>query len=120
MRFTQIIFLCLLLDACAVGKDYKLPSPPVDNTWSEIDIGKPSNILLSQTPQPTSAQSPWWNRFHDEKFSALEERALAKNNDLKDVLTNVSPLPRFSLRLLAALLQPVTNPAVLAEIPLIR
>lgn len=66
----------ILLPACAMGPDYRPPSPGLPAQWST-----PSSA--GQAGLTDQDLSRWWQTFHDPLLTSLEERALAGNLDLK-------------------------------------
>ncbi|MGH8328938.1 MAG: TolC family protein, partial [Pseudomonas sp.] len=66
-----------LLSACTVGPDFQKPQAPQIAEWS-----KPSKSAASQAIANTMDER-WWEVFHDPKLSALTQRALTDNLDLK-------------------------------------
>jgi NodT family efflux transporter outer membrane factor (OMF) lipoprotein len=72
-----IVLSLMSLSACTVGPDFLKPQPQQIAEWS-----KPSKPADSQaTAQPMDER--WWEVFHDPKLSALSQRALTDNLDLK-------------------------------------
>ena len=79
-RWPQLTFCALLvmsLSACTVGPDFQKPQPQQITEWS-----KPSRSAASQAIAETMDEH-WWDVFHDPKLSALTQRALTDNLDLK-------------------------------------
>lgn len=79
-RWPQLSFYALLvmgMSACTVGPDFLKPQPQQIAEWS-----KPKKVADSQTTtQPMDER--WWEVFRDPKLSALTQRALIDNLDLK-------------------------------------
>ncbi|MDI2593069.1 efflux transporter outer membrane subunit [Pseudomonas sp. 681] len=69
--------LVMNLSACTVGPDFIKPQPQHISEWS-----KPTKPAPSQTVGDTLDER-WWEVFHDAKLSALSQRALTDNLDLK-------------------------------------
>ncbi len=65
------------LSACTVGPDFQKPQPQQVAEWS-----KPTKAAASQII-PSEMNERWWEIFHDPKLSALTQRALTDNLDLK-------------------------------------
>jgi outer membrane protein, multidrug efflux system len=68
------------LAGCAVGPNYKAPAAPA----------KPAafaNALTNQGAGPIDLH--WWRTFEDAELSALADRALAENHDLKFASANL-------------------------------
>lgn len=68
--------LCLIVfGGCAVGPQYKPPTPTVPTTWSEAqDSGT--------TTQPADL-TQWWTTFHDPTLDMLIAQAAASNLELR-------------------------------------
>lgn len=67
----------LSLNACTLGPDFHKPQPTQITEWS-----KPSKAATSQVIAETMNER-WWDVFNDPKLSALTQRALTDNLDLK-------------------------------------
>lgn len=65
------------LSACTVGPDFQKPETRQIAEWS-----KPSKVAASQAVTETMSER-WWEVFNDPKLSALSQRALTDNLDLK-------------------------------------
>ena len=76
-RLPQLTLLVLSLSACTVGPDFHKPEPQQIAEWS-----KPARPADSQATTQTLDER-WWEVFHDPKLSALSQRALTDNLDLK-------------------------------------
>jgi len=76
-RLTFSALLVLSLSACTVGPDFQKPDAQQITEWT-----KPSKAATSQAIAETMAER-WWEVFHDPKLSALSQRALTDNLDLK-------------------------------------
>ena len=77
LRLTLCALLVMSLSACTVGPDFKKPEAQQVTEWS-----KPSNAAPSQATDETMNER-WWEVFNDPKLSALSQRALTDNLDLK-------------------------------------
>jgi len=76
-----------------VGNDYIPPKEELDDGWDALDDGDAET--QEETDNSTAAaritvskdgvfpHDPWWEQFNDETLSALMEKALTENNDLK-------------------------------------
>ncbi|EJN27760.1 efflux transporter, outer membrane factor lipoprotein, NodT family [Pseudomonas sp. GM78] len=76
----RLIFCALIvmnLSACTVGPDFQKPQTQQIAEWS-----KPANAAASQASTDTMNEH-WWQVFNDPKLSALTQRALSDNLDLK-------------------------------------
>ena len=69
--------LALSLSACTLGPDFQKPQTQSIAEWS-----KPSQAAASQAVAETMSER-WWEVFQDAKLSALAQRALTRNLDLK-------------------------------------
>lgn len=69
-----IIILCLLLNACLVGPNYREPPHPVATHWLENDTA------ISTTP---IHQADWWEVLHDPTLTCLIEQSYQTNLSLQ-------------------------------------
>ncbi|WP_420997636.1 efflux transporter outer membrane subunit [Cupriavidus sp. 30B13] len=70
--------LALLLAGCAVGPDFVPPGAQVPHRWAtHASAGADSRAL----DQPADAQ--WWRLFGDPQLTALVQRAVASNLDIR-------------------------------------
>ena len=76
-QLTLSALLAMSLSACTVGPDFHKPQPTQITEWS-----KPSKAATSQVLAETMKER-WWEVFNDPKLSALTQRALTDNLDLK-------------------------------------
>lgn len=76
-RLTLCALLVMSLSACTVGPDFKKPEAQQVPEWL-----KPSNAAPSQATDEAMNER-WWEVFNDPKLSALSQRALTDNLDLK-------------------------------------
>src|SRR3546814_20918184 len=60
-----------LLSACAVGPDYRAPSP--------ASLNVPTNYAADGANAQRADLSAWWSSFDDPILSQLHERALSEN-----------------------------------------
>lgn len=67
--------LALSLAGCAVGPDYREPSPQLPARWA-ADTAAPA----AQAPAPDPS---WWRRFDDTVLDQLIEQALQANTDVR-------------------------------------
>ncbi|MGH8387185.1 MAG: efflux transporter outer membrane subunit [Pseudomonas sp.] len=77
VRLTFCALLLLSLTACTVGPDFQKPEAQQVSEWT-----KPSKAAASQAIAETMNER-WWEVFSDPKLSALSQRALTDNLDLK-------------------------------------
>jgi len=66
-----------LMTACAVGPNYRRPEFNTTPTYKEEDGWKPSE------PADTLDRGPWWQIFHDDLLSSLEEQVNISNENIK-------------------------------------
>jgi len=75
--------LATLLNACAVGPRYRLPSTPAQG----------QGAFVSSTPAAAVAQplpAGWWRLYNDPVLDRLVQRALVENQDLKVAAANLA------------------------------
>jgi NodT family efflux transporter outer membrane factor (OMF) lipoprotein len=72
-----------ILSACAVGPDYKAPTP-VAGADAPLVSAKPA------TENPTEPPDEWWHLYHDEKLDGLLQEAFAANTDLRIATWNLA------------------------------
>jgi NodT family efflux transporter outer membrane factor (OMF) lipoprotein len=82
MRAAAFLGAALLLAGCAVGPDYRTPAPLPAQALklSETDVAK-----VTASPLPPR----WWRLFDDPQLDRLEEKALARNTDLRQAAANL-------------------------------
>lgn len=82
----------LLLDGCSLGPDFRAPHFDAPENW-------PASQQAPVSRQPTSAplEERWWDTFDDAQLSALVERVVASNLDLR--LAGVRLLQSRALRM---------------------
>ncbi|WP_304218372.1 efflux transporter outer membrane subunit [Phenylobacterium aquaticum] len=83
------ILACLAAAGCAVGPDFKRPAPPVVNSYA---AETPATTVATPDVAGGAAQSlrsttdisgDWWTLFHSPALTALVDRSLKANPDLK-------------------------------------
>ncbi len=67
----------ILMAGCAVGPDYKKPAVPLDSGF----INPGASATNTQTPSTDVAV--FWRTFNDAQLTALVERAIAANGDVR-------------------------------------
>ncbi|SDS86886.1 efflux transporter, outer membrane factor (OMF) lipoprotein, NodT family [Pseudomonas prosekii] len=77
MQSVTMVLSLLALTACTVGPDFLKPEPQKIAEWA-----RPTKVAESQAVAQTMDER-WWEVFHDAKLSALSQRALTDNLDLK-------------------------------------
>jgi multidrug efflux system outer membrane protein len=70
-----------LLAACAVGPDYVRPNAPQAEAFVQA-----SSVAQTEAPSVTASDAEFWRSFDDPKLSALVERALLENHDVRIAL----------------------------------
>jgi NodT family efflux transporter outer membrane factor (OMF) lipoprotein len=75
----MLALLTVTLSACTVGPDYHPPSANVPTQWTT-----PPTVSNEQS------LAQWWQGFHDARLTALVERALRDNLDLKTAAARLS------------------------------
>jgi multidrug efflux system outer membrane protein len=73
MRQIVALTLSLLLAGCAVGPNYRAPSP------APVSLQNASTDLFAKETQ----EAAWWTQFDDPELDSLIRRALAANLDLR-------------------------------------
>lgn len=82
--------LLLVLAGCSVGPAYHRPSVDTPNEFKEAFLS-PQEAQRWKAAQPSDAvaRGNWWTIFSDADLDALEEQALAANQDLKAAAARV-------------------------------
>ena len=73
------LLMALLLQACAVGPNYRRPEAPLPEAFRGQEVVTPESI----------ADLPWWEVFHDDELQALIAEALRNNYDLQTAVARV-------------------------------
>jgi outer membrane protein, multidrug efflux system len=87
MRSSNALIVSIVLlscTACSVGPRYRRPNIVLPAQFTAPD---PSGAADS-SPQPEAADPQFWHSFHDAELTALVERALTSNNDLRAALAH--------------------------------
>jgi len=87
MRLSNALFVSIVLlscTACSVGPRYKRPDVALPAQFTAPAISGSANA----SPQPEAADPQFWHSFHDPELTALVERALTSNNDLRTALAH--------------------------------
>lgn len=74
------IFGLIILCGCAVGPDFRPPTPVLPEKWAALSGAEPQASQI--TPDP-AALAQWWRQFKDPVLNSLISRALSANLDLK-------------------------------------
>jgi multidrug efflux system outer membrane protein len=69
----------LLLQACAVGPNYRRPEPVMTESFRGQEVVEPESL----------ADLPWWDVFHDDVLQGLIVEALKNNYDLRTAVSRV-------------------------------
>ncbi|WP_460119207.1 efflux transporter outer membrane subunit [Pseudomonas sp. S2_C03] len=69
--------LAISLSACTLGPDFHKPESQPISQWSKPEQPAPSQAVAE------TMNERWWEVFQDAKLSALTQRALTRNLDLK-------------------------------------
>jgi NodT family efflux transporter outer membrane factor (OMF) lipoprotein len=77
-----VLAVASLSAACAVGPDYKAPTPDVPPAWSAPMAGG----LVSGSP---GLELAWWESLGDPQLDDLVARAVAGNTDVKKALASI-------------------------------
>lgn len=98
MNKLLIVFVALLITACASGPDYVRPATELPHGWSE-DVTDGSELVS------------WWLQFNDPVLVEFIDAALSQNNDLRAAVANVDAAAA-ALRLARADYLPTVNAGV--------
>lgn len=86
-RKTAAALLTALLAACAVGPDYRQPDAPA----AAAGAGTAMNVAATDgVYDAANPQLQFWTLFSDAELSALVDRALGANHDLRIALANLN------------------------------
>lgn len=75
----------LLLGACTVGPDYKMPEFETPKQWfadAKSWFGDDATAAEKEIAAPTKIDVDWWRLFNDSSLTALEEEGLKANDDI--------------------------------------
>lgn len=78
-RWFALTGLGAMLAGCMVGPDYATPEIATSPTWTE-----------ASTPGGISADTKWWEAFHDEILSTLVQDSTAQNLDVAQALDRLA------------------------------
>jgi len=88
------IVLAALLAApaigCAVGPNFKIPSPDVPAAWSASAAPAAKNQPSQVTSAAADTASTWWMGFGDPELTSLIERAAAQNLDAREAVLRIA------------------------------
>ncbi|MFK3723427.1 efflux transporter outer membrane subunit [Pseudomonas monteilii] len=72
------LLAALLLAGCTLGPDFQRPDAQAPANWQPVQ----GQGAASQ-PEAQPLETRWWDTFHDDRLSALIERVVQQNLDLK-------------------------------------
>jgi NodT family efflux transporter outer membrane factor (OMF) lipoprotein len=109
------LFVMAGLSGCAVGPDYRQPTPAIPDHWQaaqrEIDEW-PSPVALKPIDPETLRN--WWKNFGDAQLDSLMDRALSDNLDVKIAVARIDQA-RADRRAIRAELFPSVDAAAGAQ-----
>lgn len=79
-RFAAAALSASVLSACAVGPDYRAPTPPATGAF----------VAASPAVSAEAPRADWWRLFADPALDALVARALEANRDLAGAQANLA------------------------------
>ena len=86
MRLSNIFFAAIIAVGtvgCSFGPHYQRPSVALPTQFTA-----PSTQISPDAGQTTTSDAEFWHSFHDPEMTALVERALTANNDLRSALAH--------------------------------
>ncbi|WP_213804206.1 efflux transporter outer membrane subunit [Granulicella sp. dw_53] len=86
MRTSNVLLAMVMMlgsTACSVGPHYKRP-----NVTLPAQFTAPATPEPDTSPRADASDPEFWHSFHDQELTALVERALATNNDLRMALAH--------------------------------
>lgn len=89
----RIVLLALLAApafGCAVGPNFKPPSPDVPAAWSASAAPAAADQLSQVTGAPANAATAWWVSFSDPELTSLIARAAAQNLDAREAVLRIA------------------------------
>jgi len=73
----MLLAIATALAGCAVGPDYKRPDVDLPASWQGDTTFHPAK------PNDGALKGDWWDMFHDDQLSKLEQQALTQNQSLQ-------------------------------------
>jgi NodT family efflux transporter outer membrane factor (OMF) lipoprotein len=80
VKIPLAITACVLLSACSLAPDYKIPATPAVTSFKE------NGIWTVGTPQDALPHGSWWNLYGDATLTDLEGRIEGANPTLADAV----------------------------------
>lgn len=114
MKIYSLLVFVVILVSCQVGPKYQIPSPYSPTQWKH-------QAASSSAPQENLCN--WWEVFKDEPLNALEQQALANNQNLYAALEKVIEARALAQAALAnlypqvSLMPSYSNQEVLSKLP---
>ena len=78
------------LAGCAVGPNFRPPSPEVPSTWSAIAAPAAAAQASRVTTAPADGAATWWTAFDDPELTSLVKRVAAANLDAKAAVLRIA------------------------------
>jgi NodT family efflux transporter outer membrane factor (OMF) lipoprotein len=78
----------LLASGCAVGPNFKHPTPSVPAQWSALATSAAAQSTSIVNTQPADLDN-WWTKFNDPALSSLIERSRASNLDVRQAVLRI-------------------------------
>jgi NodT family efflux transporter outer membrane factor (OMF) lipoprotein len=94
IRFYRLGAFLALLGGCTVGPDYQAPPPDLPGGF----------VAVAAAKSPAIDETRWWQSFHDPVLTALVDRAVAGNLDLKLALARLQEAETFEAVIMGAAL----------------
>jgi NodT family efflux transporter outer membrane factor (OMF) lipoprotein len=85
-RSILVLVSAATLSGCAVGPNFKAPTPDVPAAWT----GGGAAAAAGQTTPAPADPSAWWTRFNDTELTALIQRAASANLDAKAAVLRIA------------------------------
>jgi len=85
-----VSLLAMPLIGCAVGPNFKLPSPDVPAVWSASASPAAQDQLSQVTSAPADTAAVWWVGFNDPELTSLIARAAAQNLDAREAVLRIA------------------------------
>jgi multidrug efflux system outer membrane protein len=102
LTLLALAVMAATVTGCAVGPDYKRPDVTLPASWQGDTTFHPG------TPSDGTVKGNWWDMFHDDQLSKLEQQALAQNQSLQLASTRLEQA-RAQLTVAQSALLPQAN-----------